>query len=298
MNTTSYLNLEYGGLTYDGGQELIAGRNLDKIEAELVRLADLAGSPADLAFRRGAFTYDAGQEKAARENLEIIEAEIKRLIELAEADIDFALDKSLAATDGGTPAAMARNLILIDETLEQLNGLLDDGGDDGPYTPPAATGDWSTGAGTIVITVERRAIDMGLGPLDTAGFMYAGVPQYDLGSAQNFMIGELGVSGGMLQICYAQEGPDDSESPAYGRAMINLTFMDNENPGTPWADMAGRTMRLYHNGQQVWEGSPDGSVPTWMEPDSMGPGTVVIDLPDGMPNWQDGDYLVLEIDAP
>lgn len=298
MKTTSYLSLEYGGLTYDGGQELIAGRNLDKIEAELVRLADLAGSPADLAFRRGAFTYDAGQEKAARENLEIIEAEIKRLIELAEADIDFALDKSLAATDGGTPAAMARNLILIDETLEQLNELLDEGGDDGPYTPPAATGDWSTGAGTIVITVERRAIDLGFGPRDTAGFMFIGVPDLGLGSAQNFMIGELGVSGGMLQRCYAQEGSDDPESPDYGRATINIAFTDRENPPPSWADMAGRTMRLYHNGQQVWEGSPDGSVPAWMKPDSMGPGTVVIDLPDGMPNWQDGDYLVLEIDAP
>src|SRR5690606_4156669 len=116
--------------------------------------------------------------------------------------------------------------------------------------------------------------------------------------------------GGMLQFCYAQEGPDDPESPAYGRATINIVFIDNKTAITPWADMASRTMRLYHNGQQVWEGSPDGSVPAWMEPDSMGPGslppwiearlmepgTVVIDLPDGMPNWQDGDYLVLEID--
>lgn len=124
MRTTEHLGLEYGGLTYDGGAEMIAGRNLDKIVAELDRLAVLAEIAAPTGFRRGATVNDAGLESAARDNLVLIQSALAAIGTAATEPGTLTLDTSLAALDGGTSKAMAANLLAIDAECARLSGLL------------------------------------------------------------------------------------------------------------------------------------------------------------------------------
>ena len=151
MKTTPHLGLKYGEPTYDGGIELIAGRNLDKIEAELVRLCGLAEIEIPVTFKRGGYTFDAGQESGARDNLIAIELVINDLVAAVDDDIDeLSLDTSLAAVDGGSSAVMSRNLLAIDRACQELSEQLEEETPD-PDPEPDPDPDPDPGSETEVV---------------------------------------------------------------------------------------------------------------------------------------------------
>jgi len=277
VKTTPHLGLQYGGLTYDGGLELIAGRNLDKIEAELGRLAGLASIPAPTGFQRGAFVNDAGQERAARDNLLLIQASLNAIAVAAGDTADpIVLDTSLAATDGGSSAAMARNLVAIDAECSALADILDGGGSG----PEPGTGDWTTGAGSITITTGLRDV-AGDPPYQEIGYNHPGLGQ-DMGSAVNAVYGNA--------VLFTLKGM----KPEGGVENIAIVFLDITTVEPP-AFMANRNVRLKMGSTIIYDGPLDGRGDPADSVFAGKPGTASMRMP--VP-WGEGAALVLEIDAP
>lgn len=131
MRTTPYLTLSYGGMSYDGGQELIAGQNLAKISNELTRLGTLAGFPSPAVFDTAATVNDGGQESAARDNLLLIQAALTAIGTAAGSVGTVVLQVGLDATNGGRDNVMVDNLLKIDAECQRLAAVLDGGGEGG-----------------------------------------------------------------------------------------------------------------------------------------------------------------------
>lgn len=167
MRTTSYLKLGYGGLAYDGGLELLVGRNLDTIRAELSRLGSLAGFTDPAVFHVTATTNDGGQEAAARDNLLLIQAALSAIGTAAGSVGTVVLQTGLDAVDAGRADTMVNNLLLIDAECERLAGILDGGGGEG--------------GNTLTFTAGVQANEPG-GGVD---------PQYDFGFVSPTMVPPL-----------------------------------------------------------------------------------------------------------
>lgn len=276
MRTTPHLSLKYGDLTYDGGLEKPPFDNLNKIEAELGRLAGLAGIPSTIVLDRRPFAYDGGQGGAARFNLRAIENELTLIGTAASSPVPFVLDKSLAATDGGSSAAMAKNLLMIDAECFRLAGILDGGGPG----PEPGTGDWTTGAGSVTITTGLRDV-AGDPPYQEIGYNHPGLGQ-DMGSAVNAIYGNAAL--------FALKGA----KPQGGVENINIVFLDITTVEPP-AFMANRNVRLKMGATVIYDGPLDGRGDPADSVFVGKPGTASMRMP--VP-WGEGAALVLEIAAP
>lgn len=302
MKTTPHLSLEYGGFTYDGGNEKAPDRNLDKIEDELNRLYALAGIVPDFRFVRGPFTWDGGQEVAAKSNLVAIAGAINSLWTSQSVERTVTLNTRIGATDGGSPHTMAENLLVIDGELEELAEILDgEGGGDAELPENPGTGDWLTGTGSILMTVgvETRPVDDETDPTFTfrAGFElgYWEDPISPLfGSATNGNIGDAHLVAAKV----THHNEDDHRSGLITLTISFMTVIADEGGGDvePLEAMGDRNVRLFHNGDLFWQGALDGTYEPLPEV-NVGPGTVVMVLND-LPDWEEGDTLVLDIDAP
>ena len=116
MRKSPHLGLTYGGTTYDGGAELLTGRNLLAIKAEIERIAVAKSVQVDVGLDTGAFHSDAGLERTAANNLTKIRT---ALLALGAEDDPIGAIK-LSALDGGSMVAMWQTLLRIDATLMAL----------------------------------------------------------------------------------------------------------------------------------------------------------------------------------
>lgn len=271
---TTHLGIETGGLTYDGGAELVMGQNLDKIVAELTRLAALAGVAAPTGFITQGAVWDAGQERAARNNLARIQSTLKIIATAASSPSTLTLDTGLAATDGGTSKVMTKNLALIDSECARLDAILDGGG--GGYVPPPATGNWVTGAGVIVMQIG--AVDSGDPAMPFQGGFALIEMGMEIGTGQNVIIDTHRMPMCLFTVM-REEGVDTSS--------VQLQFRSHANPETPTADPAlvGRNVVLRYQGDVIWTGA-------------LGAMANVSATLATNPPFADGGYAVLEVAAP
>lgn len=192
IRKTKNLGLVYGGYYFDGGAELLAGRNLQKIKAAVESLATKSPTPVTLTLTLGAYHADGGIESTARKNLEAINAALVAL----GADSQDLPQPERVDFSGGNPVSVWAALLSLDTAIGALGGGGEGGGEGGGgeggggsipdfsayrthvtgEVPGVAIGDWSSGRGVIAISAEVNTDDglmfhadlMGTGSMNNA----------------------------------------------------------------------------------------------------------------------------------
>lgn len=270
MRTTPHLKLSYGGFSYDGGLELIAGNNLKLISDELTRLGQLAGFSSPAVFMTGPLINDGGQERAARENLLLIQAALTAIGTAADSVGSVVLQVGLDAVDTGRADTMIQNLLLIDAECERLAGILDGGGG-------GDVQNWLTGPATITVNLSDAAMP------GQPGSPYSG----SFGQPDSIMPGGSGtntvVPGSRLYAAIV------SSFENQGEMITNVILWFKDTTSGEDANetrLAGRGVTLRFNGAVIYTGELVA--------------LDVINLNAVLPviNWANPAVLVIEIAAP